>query len=50
MNIHVSKKESTVSTVSNWPGIVSKLIRSKDQILQAYPDIVNGIGCFLGPP
>ena len=50
VNIHVSRKESMVSTVSNQQGIVPKLITSKEQILQAYPDIFDGIGCFPGPP
>ena len=43
MNIHVSKKESTVS---NQPGILHKLITSKEQILQAYPDVFDVIGHF----
>ena len=50
VNIHVSRKESEVSTVSNWKGMVSKLITSKDQILAAYSDVFDGIRCFLGSP
>ena len=50
VNIHISKKESTVFTVSNLPGIVPKPITSKEQNLQAYPGVVDGIGCFPGPP
>ena len=46
VNIHVSKKESTVS---NGQGIVHKLITSNDQIPQAYPDVFDGIGCFSVP-
>ena len=26
-----------------------KLITSKEQTLQAYPDVFDGIGCFPGP-
>ena len=48
VNVHVSKKESTVSTVSNWQGMVLKLITSKDWILLTYPDVFDGIGCFPG--
>ena len=47
VNVHVSRKESTVS---NLQGIVPKFITSKEQILQAYPDGFDGIGCFHGPP
>ena len=39
-----------MSTVSNKRGIVPKLIASKEQILQSYPDVFDGIGCFPGPP
>ena len=45
--IHVSRSESVVS---NQPGTVPKLITSKEQILQAYPEVFDGIGCFPGPP
>ena len=47
MNVHVSKKESTASSQSST---VPKFITSRDQILQAYPDPIHGIGCFPGPP
>ena len=47
VNVHISKKESTVS---NQPGIVLNLITSKEQILKVYPDVFDGIGCFPGPP
>ena len=30
--------------------MVAKLITSKKQILQAYPDVFDGIGHFPGPP
>ena len=50
VNIPVSTQEYTVSTVSNQTGIVPKLITSKDQILQAYSDVFDGIGCFPRPP
>ena len=30
--------------------LVPKLGLSKEQILQSYPDIFEGIGCFPGPP
>ena len=47
VNIHVSKKESTVS---NQQGMVHKLITSKDNIFQAYSDVFDGIQCFPGSP
>ena len=50
VDVHVSKKDSIVPTVSNRQGIVPKFITSKEQILQAYPDVFDGIGCFPGPP
>ena len=39
-----------MSTVSYQPNTIHKLITNKEQILQAYPDIHEGIGCFSGPP
>ena len=39
-----------MSIVFNQPGIVPKLNTSKQQILQAYSDVFDGIGCFPGPP
>ena len=47
VNVYVSKKESTMS---NQQGLVYKLITSKDQFLQAYSDVFDGIGHFPGPP
>ena len=49
VNVHVSRKESEVSTVSNCKSMVPKLITSKDQILAAYSDVFDGIECFPGP-
>ena len=46
VSVHVSRKESEVSTVSNCKGMVSKLITSKEQILHAYSDVFDDIGCF----
>ena len=45
--VHVSTKESTVS---NHRGLVPKLVTSKNEILEAYPDVYGGIGCFPGAP
>ena len=36
--------------MSYQPSTVSKLITSKELILQAYPEVFDGIGCFPGPP
>ena len=47
VKVHVSKKESTVSTVSNQPGILPKPITSKEQILQVYPDVLMVWYAFL---
>ena len=47
LNMHVSKKESTVS---NQLDIVHKLITSKEKMLKAYQDVFDGIRCFPGPP
>ena len=47
VNVHVSQQESTVC---NQKCIVPKLITSKELILQAYPDVYDGIGYFSGPP
>ena len=46
VSIHVSRKESTVS---NYKGIVPKLVTNKNEILEAYSDVFDGIGCFPGP-
>ena len=45
VNLHVSKQESTVS---KWHSIVCKLITSKNQILEVYSEVFDGIGCFPG--
>ena len=50
VNVHVSRKESEVSTESNHKGMVPKLTTRKDQILAAYSDVFDGIECFPGPP
>ena len=58
MAIHSSRKEissrNEVSAQSSKQVVtvhdVSKLVTSKEQILQSYPDVVEGIGCFPGPP
>ena len=47
LNVHVSRKESTVSI---WSTTTPKLTTNKEQILQAYSDLFNGIECFPGPP
>ena len=36
--------------MSNWKDIVHKHITSKEQIIQAYPDVFDGTGWLLGPP
>ena len=50
LNVHVSRKESEVSIVSNQKGMVSKLVTNKDQILGAYSDVFDVIGCSPGLP
>ena len=45
--IHVSRSESTVS---NQPGTIPKFITSQEPILQVYPEVFEGIGCFPVPP
>ena len=47
VNVHVSKKESTVS---NQKGIIHKLITSKNPIFWRFFRCFDGIGCFPGPP
>ena len=42
-----SKQESTVF---NQKQVVPNLVTSKEQILQRYPDVFDGIGCFPGSP
>ena len=45
--LHVSQKACPVSTQLVT---VPKLITSKEQNLQAYPDVFDGLQCFPGPP
>ena len=55
VSVHRSKKEvSTQSsnqadTVPDAKQLVAKLVTSREQILQSYPDVFEGIGCFPGP-
>ena len=50
VNVHVSRKESEVSTVSNHKGMEPKLITSKDHILAAYSDVfLMALDAFLVP-
>ena len=49
ISVYVSKKESEVYTVSNFKGMVSKLITSKEQILANYSDIFDAFGYLPGP-
>ena len=49
ISVHVSRQESTVSTMSNHKGKIPKLVASKDEILVAYSDVFDGIGYFPGP-
>ena len=52
MSVNSSRKE--VSTQSSKQVVtmhdVPKLVTSKEQILQSYPDVCEGTGCFPGPP
>ena len=47
VSVHVSRKESTES---NCKGIVPKLVTSKNEILEVYSNVFDGIGHFPGPP
>ena len=49
INVHVSRQESIVSTMSNQKGKIPKLVTGKDDTLVAYSDILDVIGCFSGP-
>ena len=49
VNVHVSRKESEVSPVSNHKGMVPKLITSKEQIHATFSDVLASIGCLLVP-
>ena len=46
MSAQSSKQDCTVSDQQQ---IVPTLVISKEQNLQCYPDVFDGIGCFLGP-
>ena len=46
VSVHVSRKESEVSTVSIYKGMVPKIITSKELILATYSDVFDGIGHF----
>ena len=50
INVHVSRQESTVPTMSNCKGKIPKLVTSKGEILVAYSDVFDGIGCFQRSP
>ena len=56
VSVHSSKQEVSAqsskqeTTVFNVQHVISKLVTSKEQILQRYPDIFDGIGCFPGFP
>ena len=49
VSVHVSRKESEVSTVSHYKGIVPKLVTSKEQIPATYSNVFDGIGHFSSP-
>ena len=44
---HILQQESTVSTRKQE---VPKLVTNKEQIMQRYPDVFDGVECFLGTP
>ena len=56
VSVHRSKKEvsdqstNQVVTVPDAKQLVPKLVTSREQILQRYPDVFESIGCFPGPP
>ena len=45
--IYSSRKEYAVS---NQQQVVPRLVTTKEQILQRYPDVFDGIGCSTGHP
>ena len=55
VSVYRSKKEvsakstNEVVTVPDAKQIIPKLVTSKEQTLQSYPDAFEGIGCFPGP-
>ena len=56
VSLHSTRKEVSaqsskqVVTVPDQQQLVSKLFTSKEQILQSYPGVFDGIGHFPGPP
>ena len=50
ISVHLSRKESEASIVSNCTVMVPKLITSKEQVLANYSDVFDGIGCFPSLP
>ena len=50
INVHVSRQESTSSTITKCKDKIPKLVTSKGEILAAYSDVFNGIGQIPGPP
>ena len=56
LSVHSSRKEMSAqnskqaATVSDQQQLVSKLVTSNEQILQSYPGVFEGTGCFPGPP
>ena len=56
MHVHSLRQEVSTpsskqeSAVLNQQQAVPKLVTSKEQILQRYPDVFDGIGCFPGSP
>ena len=55
VSVHSSMKEVStqssqeVATVPDQQYLVPKLVTGKEQILQSYPEVSEGIGCFSGP-
>ena len=56
VSVHSSRKEVSAQSPkqaaigSDWQQLVPKLVTSKEQILQSYADVFEGIECFPGPP
>ena len=56
VSVHRSKKEVSVQSsnqevrVPDAKQLVPNLVISREQILESYPDVFEGIGCFPGPP
>ena len=49
MSVHSLRKEVSAQSPKQVV-TVPKLATGKDQILQSYPDVFEGIGCFPDPP